>query len=173
MGYEIRRIQQEMKITVLHVTHDQTEAMKLANRISVMNQGQIIQTAPPKEVYQQPGDKFVAGFIGSSNLIDCPILDINGQKIACLPDGSTLSVNHAGQNRNKTVTVAIRPEDITITDSGTGDPGTLLDVAYQGNLLWYRISYSGVELKVQTTPKRDRRVGDQVWINIQRAAVLP
>jgi ABC-type Fe3+/spermidine/putrescine transport system ATPase subunit len=172
MGYEIKRIQQEMNITVLHVTHDQNEAMKLANRISVMNQGQIIQTAPPREVYQQPADPFVAGFIGSSNLIDCPLLTVKGQKIICLPDGSTLALNHTNHNQKKTVKVAIRPEDISLANSGRGEPGVILDIAYQGNLLWYRISYAGVELKIQTTPKPTLQVGDPVWINIHRATAL-
>ena len=172
MGYEIKRIQQEMGITVIHVTHDQTEALKLASRISVMDQGEIIQTDSAKQVYQHPKDKFVAGFIGTTNLIECPILIRNKLSFACLPDGSTFKIGNNGKVPAKPVTLAIRPEDITIDHSGNAKPGEILDIVYQGNLLWYRLIYAGVEITVQSNVNADFNIGDKVWINVQRAIII-
>jgi ABC-type Fe3+/spermidine/putrescine transport system ATPase subunit len=70
MQREIRRIQQTLELTVVHVTHDQTEAMALSDRIAVMNAGRILQVGTPEEIYHAPEDRFVAGFVGTNNLLE-------------------------------------------------------------------------------------------------------
>jgi ABC-type Fe3+/spermidine/putrescine transport system ATPase subunit len=94
MGGEVRRIQRETGLTVLHVTHDQVEAMTLADRIVVMDRGRVMQVGRPQEVYRRPQNRFVAGFMGVSNLLRCAIAGQNRHRQAILPDGSALAVDH-------------------------------------------------------------------------------
>lgn len=173
MGGEIKRIQQETNITIIYVTHDQVEAMTLSDRISVMSQGKIIQTGPPKAVYQEPKSKFVAGFLGVINLVSCPTLRIKNEKLILMPDGSTMNANHTDNNPSNRVTLAIRPENISLAKNGIGNPGTILDIAYQGNLIWYRLIYAGIEFRVQSTPDTNFEIGEEIWINIHHGTILP
>ena len=89
MQLELKRIQEDVNITFIHVTHDQEEAMTMADRIAVMNQGRIEQIGPPAELYEQPNTAFVAGFLGVSNLIPVSVDDGGSVRLA---DGSTARV---------------------------------------------------------------------------------
>lgn len=117
---ELRRIQRKLQITAIFVTHDQEEALSLADRIALMNAGHIEQLAPPSELYANPRTLFAADFIGAMNLLQANLhnghLQIGAQQLE-LPDGP----------RNQaTVTVAIRPEDLTLLPpSTTVDTGKL------------------------------------------------
>jgi putative spermidine/putrescine transport system ATP-binding protein len=110
---ELRRIQRKLHITALFVTHDQEEALSLADRIALMNAGHIEQLAPPSELYANPRTLFAADFIGAMNLLQAELsngrLQIGNQSLA-LPDGP---------RDQKTVTVAIRPEDFTLLPTTT------------------------------------------------------
>src|SRR5947209_196602 len=90
MQIELKRIQTEVNITFIHVTHDQEEAMTMADRIAVMNQGRIDQIGPPVELYEQPKTAFVAGFLGVSNMVAAMVE--NGGQVR-LGDGTTASVS--------------------------------------------------------------------------------
>ena len=79
MQLELKRIQQEVGITFLYVTHDQEEAMTMSNRLAVMRHGKIEQIGAPEEVYENPATEFVAGFLGASNLLDGEVKDRSGQ----------------------------------------------------------------------------------------------
>jgi multiple sugar transport system ATP-binding protein len=121
MRTEIKRVHQKVPVTTVYVTHDQIEAMTLADRVVVMNNGVIEQVGPPNELYHTPATRFVAGFIGSPamNFIPCTLDEAGGGGLAVrLPDGTTLSVpadrsarykSHAG----KSLIFGIRPEHLT------------------------------------------------------------
>ena len=129
MQLELKRIQHEIGITFVHVTHDQEEAMTMADTIAVMNGGRIEQLGPPQELYERPATAFVAGFLGVSNLLrgavegaDAVRLD-SGELVRAQIDG------HSGR-----VAAGVRPEKITLGAGGGSNelPGTISETAYIG-----------------------------------------
>ena len=126
MQLELKRIQQEVGITFIYVTHDQEEAMTMSNQFAVMRRGRIEQIGGPEEVYESPATEFVAGFLGASNLLDGEIKGTsNGQTSITL---STGGVVYADSSRitaglGPVVKVGVRPEKITIV----GDEGTVTE----------------------------------------------
>ena len=109
MQLELKRIQHEIGITFVHVTHDQEEAMTMADRIAVMNRGRIEQLGPPQELYERPATAFVAGFLGISNLLPGTI---EGQGAVRLDSGELVRADVNG--RTGRVAAGVRPEKITL-----------------------------------------------------------
>jgi spermidine/putrescine transport system ATP-binding protein len=126
MQLELKRIQEEVGITFIYVTHDQEEAMTMSNRLAVMRQGRIEQIGPPEDVYENPMTEFVAGFLGASNLIDGELKEQrDGNSTILLAGGDTVSVpsERAPFGIGSHVRVGVRPEKITITpDDGSSPP---------------------------------------------------
>jgi spermidine/putrescine transport system ATP-binding protein len=129
MQLELKRIQHEVGITFVHVTHDQEEAMTMADTIAVMNGGRIEQLGPPAELYERPATAFVAGFLGVSNLLPGTIEDSGTIR---LDDGTV--VRAAVDGRSGKVAAGVRPEKITIGAGGGANelPGTVAETAYIG-----------------------------------------
>jgi spermidine/putrescine transport system ATP-binding protein len=126
MQLELKRIQQEVGITFIYVTHDQEEAMTMSNRLAVMRHGHIEQLGPPEEVYENPETEFVAGFLGASNLLDGEVKEQrDGQTVIVLSGGSsvTLPSDRAPFRVGSQVKVGVRPEKITIAPDDGADPG--------------------------------------------------
>jgi iron(III) transport system ATP-binding protein len=107
---EIKDLQRELKITTIMVTHDQEEAMQMADRIVVMNHGVIEQVGSPEEIYQYPASAFVANFVGTTNLLPCVVKDENTVELADM----TLTANCSKELVGGKALLAIRPEDIKI-----------------------------------------------------------
>ena len=114
MQLELKRIQNEVGITFVHVTHDQEEAMTMADTIAVMNGGRIEQLGTPADLYERPRTAFVAGFLGKSNLLEGTVA---GDGVIRLVDGSELRASTNGSRG--TVSVGVRPEKISLA---TGAP---------------------------------------------------
>jgi spermidine/putrescine transport system ATP-binding protein len=129
MQLELKRIQHEVGITFVHVTHDQEEAMTMADSIAVMNRGRIEQLGPPQELYERPATAFVAGFLGVSNLLPGVV---EGAGTVRLEDGTLVRANVDG--RSGPVAVGVRPEKLTIGSGGGPNelPGTVSETAYIG-----------------------------------------
>lgn len=115
MQLELKRIQSEVGITFIYVTHDQDEAMTMSDRIAVMNSGRFEQIGPPQAVYEAPATAFVAGFLGASNLLDGQVVAEGRVKLAA---GSEIAVpgGKLGVSTGP-ITVGIRPEKLHISDS--------------------------------------------------------
>jgi spermidine/putrescine transport system ATP-binding protein len=130
MQLELKRIQHEVEITFVHVTHDQEEAMTMADRIVIMNGGHIEQIGTPTELYESPRTAFVAGFLGVSNLLDGEVL---GEGTVKLTDGSIVRVPPEALNRTGFLQIGVRPEKLRI---GGGEEnslvGTVTESAYIG-----------------------------------------
>jgi spermidine/putrescine transport system ATP-binding protein len=126
---ELKRIQNEIGITFVHVTHDQEEAMTMADKIAVMNHGRIEQLGPPQELYERPRTAFVAGFLGVSNLLPGTI---EGADAIRLEEGTIVRAQVNG--RSGPVAAGVRPEKITIGVGGGVNelPGTVSETAYIG-----------------------------------------
>jgi spermidine/putrescine transport system ATP-binding protein len=129
MQMELKRIQNEVGITFVHVTHDQEEAMTMADTIAVMNGGHIEQLGPPQELYERPATAFVAGFLGVSNLLPGTV---EGADVVRLADGTLVRARVDG--RSGPVSAGVRPEKITIGAGGGGNElaGTVSESAYIG-----------------------------------------
>jgi multiple sugar transport system ATP-binding protein len=124
MRTEIKKLHQTISTTTLYVTHDQVEAMTLADRVVVMNAGRIEQVGPPQELYHHPVSRFVAGFIGSPamNFLPVTVIDDGGLKLR-LADGTVLALppdrlDRVGPYKDRTVTLGLRPEHLTETHAG-------------------------------------------------------
>jgi putative spermidine/putrescine transport system ATP-binding protein len=121
---ELKRIQQEVGITFVYVTHDQDEALSMSDRIAVMDSGRVLQVGTPHEVYDEPDSRFVAGFVGVSNLLELEVEAIDGDAVARLRLGRGDEVSADLDGRSIGVgsraIVTIRPERIALAE---GDPG--------------------------------------------------
>ena len=124
---EIRRIQQVVKITALYVTHDQAEAMAMADRVAVMNRGRVEQVAPPLELYDEPTTRFSAGFVGNRNALELPVTDghvgFGGALRVAAPNG--------GSGR---AVAFFRPEDVRFSANGHGHPAIVEGKMFQGSV---------------------------------------
>ena len=129
MQLELKAIQHEFKVTFVHVTHDQEEAMTMADTIAVMNNGKIEQLGPPAELYESPATAFVAGFLGVSNLLPGAAEDSGAVRLV---DGTLVRTNSNGLSGQ--VAAGVRPEKITIGAGGGANelPGTVSETAYIG-----------------------------------------
>ncbi len=140
MQIELKRIQAELGITFIFVTHDQDEAMTMSDRIAVMRHGQIEQLGAPEELYERPQTEFVAGFLGVSNLLDGEVVGPSGEFVDVrLVDGTIVRAPSLGVNGARQVRVGVRPEKVRVLPN-TADVdmavntvrGTVLDASYLG-----------------------------------------
>ena len=156
---ELKRIQQDVGITFVHVTHDQEEAMSMADTIAVMNEGRIEQAGSAADLYERPRTAFVANFLGVSNLIDARVRSTDGGVATLVTDdGATLHVpaERVGPHASDAVRVGVRPEKVTLVaagqDCGPGVNvlrGTVLVASFLGVSIQYVIrSAGGDELTV-------------------------
>lgn len=149
MQYELKRIQQEVGITFIFVTHDQEEALTMSDKIVVMNKGEIQQVGSPEDIYNEPSNRFVANFIGESNLIPGTMLEDYKVRF----DDVVFDCVDFGFKENESVDVVIRPEDIDIVPLEDGKlTGEVLSVLFKG------VHY---EIIVETVP------GTSVTVNMR------
>ena len=123
MRSELKRLQRELDLTTVYVTHDQSEALALSHEIAVMNEGRVVQVGTPRQIYEQPTDQFVADFVGSTNFIggtvDRRIAD--GRCVVRSAMGELKAHASEGVSRNMAVIVSVRPEDVELSE---GPPPT-------------------------------------------------
>jgi putative spermidine/putrescine transport system ATP-binding protein len=119
MRDEIRRIQRAQNIATLLITHDQDEALSLADRIVLLNEGRFVQSGSPHEIYDRPADAFVAGFVGRANLLDARVID--AQTIDT-PIGRLITPPH-GRAAGSALRVLVRPERIEVASAENGATG--------------------------------------------------
>jgi spermidine/putrescine transport system ATP-binding protein len=188
MQIELKRIQREVGITFVYVTHDQGEALTMSDRIAVMNEGVIEQLAAPRDIYEHPKTRFVAGFIGTSNLLSGTVTSTDpatGGAVIDLGDGGRIVVPAAHKQPGDELEITVRPEKITLVaaraDAADAAPparvsqhdcalrGTVTEVVYLGTSTNYNVTTSaGAEVVVYSQnsandasgPQR----GEQVWL---------
>ena len=148
MQIELKRIQQQVGITFIYVTHDQEEALTMSDTIVVMDKGSIQQIGTPEDIYNEPKNAFVADFIGESNIIDGTMPEDNvvqmyGKRFPCLDGGFA---------PNEAVDVVIRPEDIDIVPVEQGQlTGTVTSVTFKGMQYDIIVDFKGFKWLIQTT----------------------
>jgi len=169
---ELKRIQREVGITMIYVTHDQAEAMAIADRIALMERGRLIQIGPPRELYEHPKTEFVARFIGMTNLLPCRVVEAEGRKAILLPNGAAAEVGDLDGLSEGTMVLSVRPEDIVLSRDGGGVEGRIEEVVYLGNVVYYRLSGGGLDLRVQAVPGKSFKARERVYFRISRATAI-
>jgi spermidine/putrescine transport system ATP-binding protein len=177
MQVELKRIQREVGITFVYVTHDQNEALTMSDRIAVMNDGAIEHLGPPREIYEHPATRFVAGFIGTSNLLTGSLARVTGGRgvIEVSPDEQIIvpegrSALAAGQE----VELTVRPEKIELAAGpppagGCALRGTVTEVVYLGTSTSFSVrTTTGADVVVfqqnSASAETPAGRGDDVWL---------
>jgi iron(III) transport system ATP-binding protein len=179
MRFEIRKLQREVGITSVYVTHDQAEAMIISDRIIVMNRGRIEQEGDARTLYTQPASTFVAAFLGVANLTRGQLVaERSGPEHVCVQVGRELLSARAvsALPSGGEVFVSIRPEDIVLRPSNPdGLCGRIETVNYLGNFIEYVVQAAEQEWRVQTDPHATFQVGDTVGLEFsaERCLCLP
>ena len=187
--FELMDIQEKTGTTFVIVTHDQEEAMTVASRVAVMDQGRIKQVATPAQIYEQPNSVYVADFIADVNLIGGRVSAVDGESATLdWAEGQRPIIGQVGGPLSKgaKATVAVRPEKLSIsreepTDRANRLFGRILDIGYLGNLSTYHVETSGGQvikcemINVSRIDRRDYTWEDEVWLSWSDTAglVLP
>ncbi len=182
--YEIRRMAKDLKLTAIHVTHDQAEAMSISDRIAVMKKGKIVQIGTPKELYMLPNSLFVAFFIGESNLLEGSITNIDGKNAEVeLREGYRIwALNERNLKVGDRAVIAIRPETcemkIGFVEGGTGLLGAIEKSTFEGTIVRYEIRLVNGERFVISRPSLTEEwvsIGQEVTITypIEKAHLFP
>jgi putative spermidine/putrescine transport system ATP-binding protein len=161
LQYEIKRLHQELGITIVYVTHDQTEALAMSDRVAVFHQGRIQQIDTPTALYERPANAFVAQFIGENNTLQGRVLSLSGERCRVeLPDGVQMDAMATGALRAGANTrLSIRPERVHINPSSPTDTtvtATVVDVIYLGRYARVRLKTCGLEEFIVTLPNDGR-----------------
>ena len=174
MRTEIRRIQQEVGITAIYVTHDQSEAMALSDNIIIMSKGVVAQMGTPQEIYYHPVNEFVADFIGEANFLKGPMLSRDGEYVTLNIEGSPLRVQGRDDMENgKEYTVVLRPEAATLADEG-GLPCKVVLSCFMGSYQYYHVMVGDTLVKLEEhNPKNKHiyQVGDSCSLVFDPASV--
>jgi len=165
---EIRSTQKAAGTTCLYVTHDQSEAMAMSDRVAVLNEGELHQVGSPREVYNRPATAFVARFIGRSNVLPCTVLGVDGGSVSIsLADGTVLKTPRVEGSISARVSagdqaaVSLRPESIGLTVSSGKETagqlaGRVLTAEFTGAVNIYEIDWHGEQIVVSAPDTVDR-----------------
>ncbi|MDD3478188.1 MAG: ABC transporter ATP-binding protein [Candidatus Izemoplasmatales bacterium] len=162
MQYELKEMQRQLGITFIYVTHDQEEALTMSDTIVIMNEGKILQIGKPEDIYNEPGNQFVANFIGESNILDGImkedfLVEINGKPFQCVDQGFSA---------NEQVEVVIRPEDFEFCDpDATHLVGVVDSLLFKGVHYEINVIVEGREYTIHTT--KYRAIGDTVGLSVE------
>lgn len=163
MQVELRELQQDLGITFVFVTHDQEEALAMSDWIFVMNEGEIVQSGPPTDIYDEPINRYVAQFIGESNILDAKmkgdyLVEFSNQEFKC---------SDAGIPSGESVDVVIRPEDIKLVDLDKADIEAEIETILFRGVFNELICYddSGFMWKIHTTKRVE--AGDRIGISVE------
>jgi iron(III) transport system ATP-binding protein len=177
MREEIRALQQRLGLTVVYVTHDQSEALAISDGIIVMNNAVIAQQGGPRDLYERPANAFVAGFIGESNRVKARLVARDGEAGTVALGEAEFALPHHGAAVGE-ITLAVRPEAVRLAAPGEAAAlrGQVLSAAYLGAFMEYVVATDAGEMFI-VCPDTDaaRRVGDSVGLAIRPRglAVLP
>jgi ABC-type Fe3+/spermidine/putrescine transport system ATPase subunit len=170
--YEIRRMAKDLKLTAIHVTHDQAEAMSISDKIAVMKKGRIVQIGTPQELYMGPNSLFVAHFIGESNFLEGYINQTNGYSEVELREGLRVKVINPGIQQGQRIVLAIRPETCEMKKgcdkTQNGLIGKIEKVTFEGTLVRYEIRLENGDHLVINRPSLAEKwveIGEEVTID--------
>lgn len=178
MQLELKRLQRELNITFLYVTHDQEEALRLSDRLAVMHQGRVLQVGTPQEIYERPATRFVADFIGESNFFEGRIVQAAGTRaVVQIGPLQTNVFTDSPLQVNQRVTLALRPERIQLCppDEGNGTwTGLVEELLYAGKETRYRVRVSPeITVTVSSPGANGIAVGERVGLRWDPHSLRP
>lgn len=168
MRFEISSIQKELGITVIYVTHDQSEAMTMSDRVVVMSRGVIQQIGTPYEIYRNPANKMVADFIGLVNFVEG---EVQGDRVYISGTGVSFP-NTSGITGS--ATIAVRPENITMSRTSGIIEGTLVHRFYLGDAVDYRVQckHHVIRVIVKGAELKEFTDGEKVYLDFDKIMVF-
>ena len=185
MRFELKRIQRELGLTTIYVTHDQGEALALSHEIAVMNEGKIVQIGSPRIIYDRPRTRFVADFIGTSNFIDGTVLGFEDQHQLWrvrTPIGDLLVSAEAVLQAGAHCTISVRPEDVELTeDEGSGNrllntcSGIVDQKVFLGDFVDFQVKVGETMLLSRAHPSLRTPIGETIHVrmNPDKCVAIP
>ena len=171
MRTEIRRIQQQLGITAIYVTHDQSEAMSISDRITLMKSGVIAQMGSPTDIYYHPNSEFVADFIGECNFLPCQVIHADEKIVRVSVDGYEADVlTDRRISSGEKGKIVLRPEAIVLGDTGIL-PGKVELSCFMGSYQYYHLRIGNALVKINDNcpiSKKIWKVGDEAWISFEK-----
>jgi iron(III) transport system ATP-binding protein len=175
MRFELKRLQRELRITTVYVTHDQSEALALSHQVAVMNQGRIQQVGSPRDIYERPQTQFVADFVGTTNFVDGRVLSRDASTSYYVIDselGPLRSYSVDAVKPGDKVVLSIRPEDVRLSEN---KPDTDINVwqglvdqkVFLGEAMDWRVKVGQRTLLSRTHPSLRTPIGQPVWAQIE------
>jgi ABC-type Fe3+/spermidine/putrescine transport system ATPase subunit len=170
--YEIRKMAKDLKLTAIHVTHDQSEAMSISDRIAVMKKGKIVQVGAPQELYINPNSLFVAHFIGESNFLEGIVSDISDDLMEIeLRGGFKVDAVGKGLKKDERVVLAVRPEVLTVETDNTQKKNNLVGevekITFEGTFMRYVVRLSNQDTVVIIRPSLTEE-----WIDVGKDVTI-
>jgi iron(III) transport system ATP-binding protein len=177
MRFELKRLQRELRITTVYVTHDQSEALALSHHIAVMCAGVIQQIGTPREIYERPINKFVADFVGTTNFVEGRVTAPDGGEngwLVATELGPIRSVAVEPLNPGDDVVLSIRPEDIELTEARPDVDanvwqGIVDQKVFVGDASDFQVKVGNRTLLARTHPSLRTRIGEPIWAHVHAA----
>jgi iron(III) transport system ATP-binding protein len=177
MRTELKRLQRDLNLTTVYVTHDQAEALALSHEIAVMNEGRVVQIGSPRQIYETPTNQFVADFVGSTNFIGGTVTTMDGGSGLCTVHsaiGSIKAQASEGVAKDKAVVVSVRPEDVELSEpeppaSGEDNiiKGTVAAKDFLGEYLDFHVKVGDVVLQARAHPSLRTPTGDPIYLRMK------
>ena len=168
MRTEIRKIQQKVGITAIYVTHDQSEAMSISDKIIIMSKGKVEQIGTPREIYYHPKSRFVADFIGEANFLKAKVKSAQGEKAVIDVIGEEIEVNNYGEKAaGDDASLVLRPEAVVLSEKGLLE-GTVILSTFMGSYQYYQVMVGDMEIQITDYNPVNRRiyeVGEKAYLD--------
>ncbi len=169
---ELRNLVKRLGMTALYVTHDQTEALTMADRVAIMREGQIVQEASPTEIYNRPNSRFVASFIGQCNFADGKVRDkMNGSGVGQLETewGALQFSGDSDADVGTSVIAAVRPENVRLVATGADGTaeGEVVETVFLGECIECRVRVGDADLVARVHPRDAVDVGQRTGVEIR------
>ncbi|MGH8326264.1 MAG: ABC transporter ATP-binding protein [Steroidobacteraceae bacterium] len=170
MRLELRKLQRNLGLTAIYVTHDQEEALVLSDRVAVMRDGAIEQMAPPAEIHGRPRTRFVAEFVGVRNILPCDVVRLGGRSVAMLPGRIALTVDEPAPEGR--VFVCFRPISVRLSLMAEPQsfPGIVTSMSFLGDLAQYEVSAGELTIEARGLPRGDLAEGARVFWSVPAEA---
>ncbi len=181
LRYELKRLQRELGITSIYVTHDQIEALSLSSHIAVMRDGEVMQLGKPRDIYENPTSKFVAEFIGSSNFVPGHVVECRGEEYTVDTEAGRLTLGStASMPIGTEVSAAIRPESLELSTARPADlqnvwEGVVGTRAFLGDAVDHLVRIGKLELRARSLPSLSLEPGTAVFMKLpaEKLSLVP
>lgn len=170
LRYELRRLAKDLGLTVVHVTHDQEEAMSVSDKIVLMRKGRVVEVNTPESLYREPKTLFAANFVGETNLLEGTVVESGDTLKIELRDESVIELPKANFRKGDRVVISVRPENVYPAEGGLR--GTVTDVTFMGTYFRVIAQLESEDVVGFDVPVSDKiyRVGEYVWLEVNKMA---